>query len=180
LLKIRLACWIFDWLAVSPSIHLVDGDLLVGWLRGLRHDNFEDAILKASLDAVLIDARWEREAAIELANRAFANPELGLVGRSLLDFLPLSRVGNFNGSSAFNFGRRLIRFVFVVLPSLGYPALLLRWTGLVARFDATGDGEGVAIGPLDVDVLLLNARELTVKRVSFLCLADIELRLERA
>jgi hypothetical protein len=42
-----------------PSVHLLDRDLFVGRLRSLWHDNFEDAILQASLDAVLIDARWE-------------------------------------------------------------------------------------------------------------------------
>jgi len=170
----------FDWVGMSPSVHLLDGDLLVDRLGGLWHDNLEDAILQAGLDAVLIDARWEREAAMEFADGPFANPDLGLVGRSLLDFLVVVGGGNFGGSSAFIFDRRLVRFVFLVLPSLGYPALLLGWTGLVDRFGATGDGEGVAIGPFDVDIFLLNARELTVQRVSFLRLADIELWLECA
>jgi hypothetical protein len=164
----------------SPSVHLLNGDLLVGGLRGLWYDDLEDAVLQAGLHAVLIDAGWKREAAMEFTNGAFADPELGLVG-SLLDFLVVVvGGGNFCGSSAFVFDGGLVGFVFLLFVSLGDLALVIRWTGLVAGFGVTGDGEGVAVGPFDVYVLLLDARELTMERISILCLADIEFRLEGA
>jgi len=169
-----------DILDIQPSVRLLDGDLLVGRLRNLWHDNFEDAILQTSLNAVLINTRREREAAMEFADGAFTDPDFRLFGRSLFHFLIVAGGGDFSGSSVFSFDRRLSRFVFVILLGLGYPALLFGWTGLVAGFGATRDREGVAIGPFDIDVLLLNTRELAVKCVSFLRLADIELRLECA
>ena len=40
----------------------------------------------------------------------------------------------------------------------------------------TGDDQGVVISPFNVDVVLLNSRELTVQLVGLLCLFDVKAR----
>lgn len=54
---------------------LLDSNL--SFLLGrLGHDNAQDAVLQACLHSLLIDLPWEAECALELANRALADPVL--------------------------------------------------------------------------------------------------------
>jgi len=83
-LKSKLAFWMLDsW---SSRMDLLDVDLLVDGLRSLGDDDLEDAVLQAGLDGVLVNASGEGKGAVELADRAFADPELWSVS-GLADFL---------------------------------------------------------------------------------------------
>lgn len=69
-------------------LHLLDVDLARLGSLSLGDDNAQDAVLEAGLDIILVDASWEGERAVELANRTLADPVFGLrvvvLGDSLL------------------------------------------------------------------------------------------------
>jgi hypothetical protein len=114
---------------------------------------------------------------VEFSDGALADPVLGLVLVVLGDVLVLGLLGDLV----------VLGFVGVVLDSGLVTELLLLglftvldealWalTFLADVFVATRDGQRVVVGPFDVDVLLLDTGEFSVKFVALLCLLDVEL-----
>ena len=137
---------------------------------GLGNENGKDTILKGSLDVVLIDASWERERPMELSNRAFLNPVLSCTFRLLCD-LGIALLGDLGGAGS------LFRSILngSLLGDLAFDKALRTGALFAVVLGLTGDGEGVAIGPLYADVLLLHAWELAVQLIALLVLLDIEL-----
>jgi len=160
---------------------LLDSNLAgLGSLR-LRNNNAENAVLQTSLDGLLVDPRGEAERPVEFANRALADPVLRCIF-GLGDFFRtgLGYCGffGFSAGASFVFDGRLVVFVGAGLAFLDEAGRAL--AALVVVLGAAADGEGVAIGPFDVDVLLFDTRELTMEFVGVLELLDIELRTEGA
>ena len=123
---------------------------------------------------------------MEASNAPLADPVfvLGLLlpGDSLLGLL--GNLGVLGGLSGLVFDAGLVLLVLV-----GGLELLLLLTGFDSGRALTlfadvlvlaGDGQGVVVGPFDVDVLLVDAGELAVQLVGFLGLLDVELRGEGA
>lgn len=131
---------------------LLDGDLLAGVSSSLGYDQGEDAVLKAGLDVLLVDARWESKGAVEFAHGALADPEARLVVLLLDHFLALT------------------------LCLLGFAG----FRGVVFALGAALDHKSLRVGELNVDVLLRDAREFTVEVVGIVGLADVEARSEGA
>src|SRR5437764_4876048 len=58
----------------------LNGDLPALFVRRkFRHNNAQNSVLQTSLHSILIDAAWEAEAAVELANGTLAHPILRLL-----------------------------------------------------------------------------------------------------
>lgn len=179
---------------VEPKIcsrkrHSLNSYLLALLLLGLRNHDAQDTILHGSLDIVLIDANREAERPTESANRALGNPEfllrlLGLVFLGLgldSDILLISLTGILNRS----LGRNSLDGMAIltgVLNSLSSNLALdetSRWSALsIAAIDAALDGEGMRVGELDLDILLIDARKLAVEFVRILNLLDVEFGVE--
>lgn len=167
-------------------MNLGDGNATSLVLGSLGDLDRQDALVEAGGDGVLLDLAGEVEGAAELADAALSAPELGAVaGLPLLDSL-----GRLLGRVA-DSGRGLRCGILVLDGSL--VVLLLgcvlggsrsaalrggRGAGSVCALDAAVDAESVGVGKLDVDVLLLQAREFSVELEVSLKLADIELGLE--
>lgn len=166
--------------------HLLDVDLPRLWRRSLRHHNAQDTVLQASLDSILIDTGREGEAAVERSHRALANPVLvlGLMLRNLLLLRLLGYLSVFvRGLSRLVFDRGLVLLVLGGLKLLLIAVAFNSSRALTFFADVlvlARDLKGVVVGPLDVDILLVNARELTVEFVSLLCLLDVKLWCEGA
>lgn len=148
--------------------------------RRLRHQNAQDTILQARPNCILIDACRERKAAVELANRTLANPVSRLLSFALLsDILCLFRLlGDcvvVGASCRFVFDAWL---KFLLLGCILNEAL---WalTFFADVFVAARDSDCVVVGPFDVDILLLDAREFAVEFVTLLGFFDVELWSER-
>lgn len=121
---------------------------------------------------------------MELADRALSDPVLGPALRRLGDILGGISLGDGSllvAALAFILDGRLLVFVLVLLV---FGALVDEALGRGAAFGAVlraaADGEGVAIGPFDVDVLLLDSRQLAVQLVGVLHLLDVKLGREGA
>ena len=121
---------------------------------------------------------------MELADRALSDPVLGpALGRlgDILGGISLGDGGLLVAALAFILDGRLLVFVLVLLV---FGALVDEALGRGAAFGAVlraaADGEGVAIGPFDVDVLLLDSRQLAVQLVGVLHLPDVKLGREGA
>jgi hypothetical protein len=121
---------------------------------------------------------------VELADRALSDPVLGPALRRLGDILggiSLGDGGLLVAALAFILDGRLLVFVLVLLV---FGALVDEALGWGAAFGAVlraaADGEGVAIGPFNVDVLLLDSRQLAVQLVGVLHLLDVKLGREGA
>jgi hypothetical protein len=147
-------------------------------LLGLGNMNTKDSVFHRGLDVVLVDTGREGEAAGELANAALGNPELGFI-RSLSALILL---GDFGGSlSTLVLNSSLVSLVILLAfgnGSLGWCTLdeASGWsTGGIAALGVTLDSQGVSISELDLNVLLLNAREFAVEFVGILNFLDIEL-----
>lgn len=146
---------------VMSSRSLLNSDLLATGGSRLGDDNGENAILQASFDSILVDARGEAESALELADRTLVSP-VAVVRLSSLLLLNLLRIGGlvFNGG-------------LVVRGSLSLRLVV------VFTLDAALHDQGLVVGEFNVDVLLGNTRELAIEVVSFIGLADIEAGVER-
>jgi len=151
--------------SVVDSILLLDVDL--SWLRSLSlgDQDAQNTVLKAGLDGILIDSGWEGEGTVELSNGALADPVLRLVGVFLLlrNTLLLGLLGDLVarlGWVVLNGGLVAELLLFGVLAILDEAlwALALFAHMLVAA----RDGEGVVVGPFDVDVLLFNTRKFAL------------------
>lgn len=168
-------------------IHLVDGDLAAGLLLGLGDDNGKNAILHGSTNSILVDTNREGEGSREFANATLGNPELGLGLLWLLGIL-LGDSGVFGSvlGSALLFDIGLVVLVLSVLASFGDGArgggrfYEASWwiAGFVGALNPTFNGDSVVIAELDVDILLLNAREFTVQLIMTLDLLDVEFGVE--
>lgn len=164
-------------------------------LLGLGHGDAQDAVVEVGRDGLLVDAGGEAEGARELADGALRDPEL-LDGLLLLLLLLGGGLGggDLGGGGAGLLGLlgRLVldgglvaRVVLFGLAALGDGAAHLgaaldeaggrRARGVVALGPAR-DHEGLRLGELDVDVVLLDAGELTVELVGVLRLLHVEAR----
>lgn len=159
---------------------LVNSDAASLLALGLRNADVEDAVVEASRDGVLVDAGWEVEGALELAEGPLRDPEfLGGLGLLLLLLLlgrgsPLVLNGGLVGS--------------VFLASLGDGVGLLsaldqvggRIAGRVGALDVAADGQGLRLGKFDLDILTFEAGKLAVKFIGVLSLVQVELRIDDA
>lgn len=162
-------------------------------LLGLGHGDAQDAIVQVGGNGLLVDAGGEAEGARELADGALRDPEL-LDGLLLLLLLGGGLGGGDLGGAAGLLGLlgRLVldgglvaRVLLVGLAALGDGAAHLgaaldeaggrRARGVVALGPAR-DHEGLRLGELDVDVVLLDAGELSVELVGVLGLLHVEAR----
>ena len=140
--------------------------------------NGQDTILHRSLDAVVVDEIGESEGPREGADRAFGDPVLGFGLFWLLGMLRLLLLGDLGGAFS-----ALIGILDSCLVAVGTLDGALSgcifdetgWGGTrgVAVLGAAFDGQGVAVGELDVDVLLLNAGKFAVKLESGLRLNQV-------
>jgi hypothetical protein len=122
-----------------------DLDLAGLVLLGLRDPDAENTVLHASLDTILIDAVSETKGASKLANTALRHDVLGLILWLLLDLFVLILSGDL---------------------SIRLAGLALIFDESVVSFDAAANGEGLGIGELNLNVLLLNPRKLAVQLVT--------------
>lgn len=127
--------------------HLLNGDLLGGGGGSLGNKDGQDAVLQAGLDSILVDASGEGEGALELADAALAGP----VAVLLLGL----------GSGGFGFS------LFAAVLGLGFG-------GGVLALGATLHDEGLGVGELNIDVLLRDARQLSIQVVGISALAHVE------
>jgi len=158
---------------------------------GLRHNDGQNAILQTRLDIILVDTAREAKAPVELAHTALGNPVLWLFGVILLGYLLVIRrcgrdllilvrtlllggfVGVFDGGLL---GVRLAGFLDGALRGVVSVVDEVRTNAFLADdLVAARDGEGVCVGPLDVDVLLLYAGELAVEFVVVFEFLDVKL-----
>lgn len=167
-------------------------------LGSLGHTDREDSVRELGRDVIGRDLAREVENPAELADAALRDPVLGVVDRAFLLLLLLAalvQLGDSSGRCGLGGG---VGFVVIVLNSglvRGAGAFLAVGDGtahLIALLEETSGGstrgvgaldaapnmEGVGVGELDGDVLLLQAGELAVKLIGILDLADIELGLE--
>jgi hypothetical protein len=161
-------------------VRLLDVDLARLRSGSLGNEDAQDSVLQAGLDSILVDACRECKAAMELSDRAFRDPVLGLGGLVLLGNLLLVRLLGDLGVS--------LREVFLdgglvtkLLLLRSFAALNEALWALALLADilvTTGDGESVVIGPLDVDVLLLNTGKLSMEFIALLSLLNVELGCE--
>ena len=151
---------------VSLNLNL----LFLSALHHLRHNNAENAVLKRSRDRILINSSREAESAGEFTNAALRDPvrSLRLMGsghrcrggsRNLLAVLGLLRLGRRLGGLG---GWLVMNFFYGRLTRLAVP------------FGPALDHEGVVVGELNGDVLLLDTGEFALEQVLLLFLFDIE------
>ncbi|ROV97667.1 hypothetical protein VSDG_04565 [Cytospora chrysosperma] len=176
-----------------PISRLVDVDAAGLVLLGLGHGDAQDAVVEVGRDGLLVDAGGEAEGARELADGALRDPEL-LDGLLLLLLGGGLGGGDLGGGGAGLLGLlgRLVldgglvaHVLLVGFAALGDGAAHLgaaldeaggrRARGVVA-LGPTRDHEGLRLGELDVDVVLLDAGELTVELVGVLRLLHVEAR----
>jgi len=155
-----------------------DGDLARLALLVLGNDDAEQAILHSGSDAVLVDSAWECERPGEFSNTAFGNPKLGLRLLRLGGFLLLD---NLSGAlSALVLDSSLVSLVAIraldgTLSRSTFDEAGRRGTRGVAALSTTLDGQGVGIGELNFDILLLDSGEFAVEFVRILDFLDVEL-----
>lgn len=153
---------------------LLDGDLPCRGGLSLGHDNRENTVLQAGLDSMLIDPHWEGKSAVKLANGALGDP-VSVSGLRLLfgDLLlcGLCWSGNSRVTSlVLIFDGWLVRFggrgiiggfldLWLGLVDVGIVVLSLR---------TTSDHKSMRVGEFNFDVLLANARKLSVQAVAIL------------
>ncbi len=142
----------------------------------LWYSDAQDTLLQTGLDSILIDTAGESKAAVELADRALADPELGVV---LAGFDDILLVGVCCGN-----GRSFVVWLLIldsgfvgrgIRDSAAVAVLLVIWSTFVVMFRATFDNQSVWVGELDGDVFLVKARKFSVEVVSSFDFDDIEL-----
>jgi len=146
----------------------------------LWNDNGEQAVLHSSSDAVLIDTRWEGEASRKFSDAALRDPELGFGLLGLSGFFLVGEFGGSTLSSTLVLDGSFVGLVAIRIldGTLGRSILdETSWgcSGGVAALGAAFDGQGVGIGKLDLDILLLDSWEFAVQFVSVLAFLDVEL-----
>lgn len=161
-------------------------------LPRLRHHDAQNPILQARLNRILLNSSRERKAAMELADATFRDPVLILKSVIIRNLLGGGRMFGDLGVGVF-VGRFINVGIFYrwLLRLLGFDALLLSispilneslWslTFLSHVLVTAGNGQGVAVRPLDIHVLLLHAGQLAVQLVCVLRLLDVEFGSEGA
>lgn len=162
----------------------VDGNALALALLGLGYGDGEDAIVQIRDDTLLVDWSREAESARELADGALRNPELFrgllllrlLVGSGDLRALLLGFFGLLVGDGG------LVAVVIVLTVAIGDGATGCeafneaggRSARGVVSLSATRDDDRLGLGELDVDVVFLDAGELTVELVAGIRLLHVE------
>ena len=171
---------------LGSGIDLLNADLLHDRGCSLRHDNRQDAVLQTGADGILVDALGEVERAVELADRALGDPVLVGWRSGLGDLLGGGLGGLGDG------GCRLLTLDFVFDGSLvrggagAAGSFLFSGFGffsvgsVVLALDLALDDQGLRVGELDLDVLLVDAREFTVKVVRVLDFSHVEARRKSA
>ena len=170
--------------SVSPSPvlsgerrNLLDVDAARLGRSSLGNADGEDAILETGLDAVLVDTGGEREGTGETAADALGDP-VGVVWILLLGGL-LDDLGGF-GLGTLLLDGGLVRGVLDGGLLGGAVELLGAGAFLVVDLGAAGHDQGVLVGEFDRDVLLLDARQLTLEHVGVFDLFEVEARGEEA
>jgi hypothetical protein len=168
---------------------LVDGDLPSGVFLGLRDENAENAVLHGSLNVLGVDADGEGEASGEFTNAALADPvfllRLHMLGLVLLPLLGNLGVFGWSGCiggvvSIFDGGSMVgLGFVGDGSGGLGsFDEARRRCTGSEGALGAAADNDGLRIGELNFNILLVDTWQFAVELVAILHLLDIELRSE--
>jgi hypothetical protein len=149
-------------------------------LLGLGGRDVENAVVEAGHDGILVDAGGEVESASKLADASLRDPVLGSVGRLLV----LGRLGNIYLGLALCFS--------LILDSGFVRGLAFANGGLLGRVleEASGWAAGgvdalrlaanhhdLRLREFDMDVFLVDTRELAVKFVGVASLADVKLGL---
>jgi len=143
--------------------------LLCLGLLHLRDDDTQDSILHAGLDVFVVDRVGKGEAARKLTNAALRDP-VGMLWIGPGDFLGASG-GHF-------FARGLLsRVVPAFGTDFGGGGL---GTFLSQAFGPAFDGDGLLVGKLNNNILLVYTRQLAFENVIVLCFLDVELWCERA
>jgi hypothetical protein len=166
----------------SSSTRLLDVDLAGPRGGSLGNEDTQDTVLEAGLDSILINPSWEGKAAVKLSDRTLRNPVLRLGGFVLLgDLLLVGLLGNFVvGLGGIVLDGGLVTELLLLRSFCALDEALWTLAFLADMLMATGDGQGVVIGPLDVDVFLVDAGKLAMQFVAFIRLLDVELGSEGA
>lgn len=150
-------------------------------LLQLRNHDAENAILHGSMDSILINTDREAEATRELANAPLRNPVFGL--RLLWLLLGLGDFGRGLLCSTFILDGSLVSLVVVVgLTALRdgtsrsgtFDEASRGGTGGIRPLGTALDGQCLGIGEFNLNILLLNARKLSMKFVGVGNLLDIK------
>lgn len=166
---------------------LVDGDLAALGLLRLRNDNAENTVFHAGANIVLIDADWEAKRAREFPHTSLRDPVLGF-GRLRLGFSGfivrgIDRCTGCFGILVFDCG--FLMDVAVCLAafcdcvgSLGTFDGGWGCTGAVGMLGTALDSYGLYVGEFDFDVLLLDARKLSMEFIRILEFFHVEFGIE--
>jgi hypothetical protein len=161
---------------MSSPYNLLDVDLSGLRSLGLGNKDAQDAVLEVGLDIVLVDAGGEGEGAVEFSNRALANPVLRRVLIVLGDVLVLRLLGDLVvGVVGLVLDGGLVTELLLLGRITTLDEALRALTFLTGMLVTTRDGQRVVVGPLDVDVLLLDTRKFSMEFVSLLRFLHIEL-----
>jgi len=152
-------------------------------LLGLGCHNVEDAVLKACGHRFLVDRSREVEATGKLADAALIEPVLGLVdgllGLGLFLLSSLSAGLVWDGLVYFLTG--LLAPLASLSNSTARGSALDEacrgGTGSIGALSLAADEHSLGLGELDVDILLVDTRELAMEFIRFPGLADVELGL---
>jgi hypothetical protein len=142
-----------------------DLDLAARGLLGLRDPGAENTVLHIGLDAILIDWLSEIEGARKLASAAFGDQELDLILilLVLLILIPSIELSTGLAGCAPILGCALL-LLFATLSDGASGTLTptnVAWE-CVGSFDTAPNGEGLGVGELDLNILLIDTRKLTV------------------
>jgi len=152
-------------------------------LLGLGHIDAENTILHRSLDVVLVDTGWEGKRSGELPKATLRNPVLALrlLNLGLLDFNGGLILGSGTLTPILN--GCLVVLVVAILSALSDGISCSGTLNKAGRWSAGGgralgvalDGQGVQVGELDLNVLLLDSWKFTMELIAVLVLLDVEL-----
>jgi len=152
--------------------NLGNGDPLVGSSLSLRHDDAEDTIFHGSFDSVLVNSAREAEGASKGPNAALGDPPLCARLVLLRSVLSLSLV-LLSGCLLPLVARLDFSLLLAALQETG------RWLAFgVGALRTATDDEGLGVGELDLNILLIDAGKLAVELVLSILLADVELGVE--
>jgi hypothetical protein len=187
----------FAFLSFHAFPGLLDVDASAFWNGSLGNDDAENAVLQGRLDCILVHPRWEAEASSKFSDMALGDPAMSFWCRRGLSLGWLRRwCWCCSLGALFSDGRcvgwflildgSLVRFD---AAGLGCRSVLNRWlllafdcfraaTRFRVRFGSALDSQGVLIDELDAEMLLVDTRKFTLKRVCLLGLVDVEARIE--
>lgn len=154
---------------------LLDTDLSRRWGFSLRHNNAKDAVLQTGFHGLLVDSSRKRESSMELANRALGDPIFGCVLGVICDFGVVDLGQHASISMTFVVRLRgLILHSGVLVTIIDFGTIIVlnepfRFGAglLMAMLRPAGNGESIPVSPFDVDILLIDARKLTMEFVPF-------------